>query len=101
MQTGHQFVDTSISSTPPPAAPAPVASASNGASKPDPMQGGETATPAASPSSTTVTLSPAAQAAQESSETPEQTAREARGNDRQAQQLVARQDAVAKMYAAA
>ncbi len=41
-----------------------------------------------------LTLSPAAQDAQEASETPEQTAREARGNDRQAQRLVAKQAAV-------
>jgi len=45
-------------------------------------------------------LSPAAQAAQEASETPEQTAREARGNDHQAQKLVAKQAELAKMYAA-
>jgi hypothetical protein len=54
---------------------------------------------AASAPAAIVTLSPAAQAAQEAAETPQETAREARGNDRQAQQLVAKQAAVAKMYA--
>ena len=92
-------MDTSISSTSPSTAQPPVASVTDGASKPDPTPGREVAAPAAPQSSTTVTLSPAAQAAQEAAETPEQTAREARGNDRQAQQLVAKQAAVSKMYA--
>lgn len=65
------------------------------------MPEGGGAPAAAAPPSTTVTLSASAQAAQEASETPAQTAREARGNDRQAQQLVAKQAAVAKMYAGA
>ena len=47
---------------------------------------------------TTVTISPAAQAAQEASETHAQTAQEARGNDIQAKNLVAKQAAAAKAY---
>jgi hypothetical protein len=54
--------------------------------------------PAATAPSTTVTISAAAQAAQEAAETPAQTAQEARGNDRQAQRLVAKQQAAAKAY---
>ena len=99
LRTGRHLVDTSISSTPASTAQARVASASDGASRPKPKPDRDGATPAAPASSTTVTLSPAVQAAQEAAETPEQTAREARGNDRQAQQLVAKQAAVAKMYA--
>ena len=99
LRTGRHLVDTSISSTPASTAQAPVTSVNDGASKPEPKSDRDGATRGAPASSATVTLSPAAQAAQEAAETPEQTAREARGNDRQAQQLVAKQAAVAKMYA--
>ena len=92
-------MDTSLSTMPPSTVQPPVASVSDGASKPQSAPDRQVAAPAGPPSSTTVILSPAAQAAQEAAETPEQTAREARGNDRQAQQLVAKQAAVAKMYA--
>jgi hypothetical protein len=45
-----------------------------------------------------VQISPAAQAAQEASETPTQTAQEARGNDNQAKHLLAREQAAVKAY---
>lgn len=92
-------MDTSIPrSSPSPAQPASAMTIGKGEMR----KTAEAApSPAAAAPSTAVTLSPAAQAAQEASETPEQTAREARGNDRQAQQLVAKQVAVAKMYGSA
>lgn len=49
---------------------------------------------------TTVVISAAAQAAQEAAETPAQTAQEARGNDRQAQKLLAKEEAAIKAYSA-
>jgi hypothetical protein len=99
LPTGIRLVDTAISSNPPSALQPAAAPVSDKAAKPS--TAGAVAAPATAAPSATVTLSPAAQAAQEASETPEQTAREARGNDRQAQQLVAKQAAVAKMYAGA
>lgn len=98
-QPEFRLMDTAISSNPPSAIQPAAAPVADKVTK----QGtaGAAAAPATPTPSATVTLSPAAQAAQEASETPEQTAREARGNDRQAQRLVAKQAAVAKMYAGA
>lgn len=54
---------------------------------------------AAASGATTATISAAAQAlAKEAAETPAQTAREAQGNDHQAQRLLAKQAAAQKAY---
>ena len=78
-------MDNSISDATPSAARPVVSSDNNGSSKPAANPDREVAAPTARQFSATVTRFPAAQAAQGSSEAPEQTAREARGNDRQAQ----------------
>ncbi len=89
----------SISTPPPSTTSATGPTVKDATSTPDSRPADKVKATAASAPAAIVTLSPAAQAAQEAAETPQQTAREARGNDRQAQQLVAKQAAVAKMYA--
>jgi hypothetical protein len=92
-------MNTSTSITTASVAQSAVVTSDAGTSRSEPTSDRAAPAPSAPQSSATVTLSPAAQAAQEASETPEETAREAHGNDHQAQQLVAKQAALARMYA--
>ena len=69
---------------------------------PEPKAGAAATEASPQGSKTTATISPAALAAlaasKEAAETPEQTALEARGNDHQAQRLLAHQAAARKAY---
>ncbi len=91
--TGSHLVSPSISTPPCPPRQPRAPPVKDTASTPDSRPADKVKSIAASAPAAIVTLSPAAQAAQEAAETPQEAARDARGKDRQAQQLVAKQAA--------
>lgn len=89
------YIQASAKATPSLAA---ATATSKGAAADEKTESKSKSTAPAAAARTSVTLSAAAQASQEASEAPAQTAQEARRNDPQAQRLVAKQAAIGKAY---